>query len=117
MRTDLLRFPGGTSNTVSRKYNRGIMSKLSNSVIDKGYQYFDWNVDSDDAGRARDSETVFENVKNGVDGNKISIVLQHDTKEFSIDAVEQIIIWGKENGYVFLPLNKYSFTAQHKALN
>lgn len=116
-RSDLLRFPGGTSNTVSRKYNKGIMSRLSELVVEQGFQYFDWNVDSDDAGRARDSETVFENVKTGVDGKRIAVVLQHDTKKFSIDAVEQIIIWGEENGYVFLPLNKYSFNAHHNALN
>ena len=64
-----------------------------------------------------DSDTVFENVKQGIEGKKKAVVLQHDTKKFSIDAVESIILWGKENGYVFLPLNVHSFSSHHKVLN
>lgn len=116
-RTNLLRFPGGSSNTVSKNYNKGIMSRLTASVVEQGYQYFDWNVDSGDAGGTTDTEKVYENVKAGVTGKRIAVVLQHDTKKFSIDAVEKIIIWGKLNDYVFLPLNVDSFAAQHKVFN
>ena len=56
--TTLMRFPGGSSNTVSSAYNRGIMTRLANSLLSKGYQYFDWNVDSNDAGGARKKTTV-----------------------------------------------------------
>ena len=44
-----IRFPGGSSNMVSAKYNKGIMSRLVNTVQEKGYQYYDWNLDSGDA--------------------------------------------------------------------
>ena len=115
--TKLLRFPGGSSNTISRKINKGIMSRLTVEVEKQGFTYFDWNVDSNDAGGAKDSDTVFENVKQGIEGKKNAVVLQHDTKKFSIDAVESIILWGKENGYVFLPLNVHSFSSHHKVLN
>lgn len=115
--TKLLRFPGGSSNTISRKINKGIMSRLAVEVEKQGFTYFDWNVDSNDAGGAKDSDTVFENVKQGIEGKKKAVVLQHDTKKFSIDAVENIILWGKENGYVFLPLNVHSFSSHHKVLN
>ena len=110
--TKLIRFPGGSSNTVSR-FNQGIMSRLANEVVDKGYRYFDWNVDSCDAGGATTSKQVYENVINGVRGRSVSVVLQHDTKGFSVDAVEEIIIWGLENGYTFLPLGSTSPTAAH----
>ena len=44
-----IRFPGGSSNMVSAKYNKGIMSRLVEAVQEKGYQYYDWNLDSGDA--------------------------------------------------------------------
>ena len=37
-----IRFPGGSSNTVSRRYCQGIMSTLTKEVVEKGYQYYDW---------------------------------------------------------------------------
>lgn len=114
--TKLLRFPGGSSNTASR-FNEGIMSRLTNEVVDRGFRYFDWNVDSNDAGGAKTAEKVYENVINGVQGRRVSIVLQHDTKSYSVDAVEKIIIWGLENGYTFLPLKGDSPTAAHDVRN
>ena len=115
VKTTLIRFPGGSSNTVSR-FNKGIMTRLTKSVRDLGYQYFDWNVDSNDAGGAKSAEEVAENVINGIKKYKTSIVLQHDTKSFSIDAVERIIQWGLENGYKFLPLDETS-PGMHHGLN
>ena len=114
--TKLIRFPGGSSNTVSR-FNPGIMSRLANEVVDKGYRYFDWNVDSNDAGGAKTADKVYENVINGVKNRRVSVVLQHDTKSYSVDAVEKIIIWGLENGYTFLPLGSTSPTAAHDLNN
>ena len=110
--TKLIRFPGGSSNTVSR-FNPGIMSRLTNEVVDKGYRYFDWNVSSGDAGSANTAKKVYENVINGIKGRNVSVVLQHDTKGCSVDAVEEIIIWGLSNGYTFLPLGSTSPTAAH----
>ena len=117
IRPMLVRFPGGSSNTVSRNYCQGIMTALTQAVEDQGYQYFDWNVASGDAGETRDTEQVFQNVTNGIKRNNISIVLQHDTHQFSVDAVEKIIIWGMENGYTFLPLDETSPTVHHRLNN
>ncbi len=110
--TTLIRFPGGSSNTVSR-FNPGIMSRLTNEVVDRGYRYFDWNVSSGDAGGAQTADDVYENVVNGIRGKNVAVVLQHDTKGFSVDAVERIIAWGLENGYTFRKLGKDSPTAAH----
>ncbi len=109
----LLRFPGGSSNTVSRRYCPGIMTKLARSVQEKGYHYFDWNVDSNDAGGAASADAVYRNVINGASGRAQSVVLQHDIKGFSVDAVERIIQWGKANGYTFAPLTASSPGAHH----
>ncbi len=114
--TTLLRFPGGSSNTVSR-FNPGIMARLAQDVTDMGYQYFDWNVSSGDAGGATTSEAVAQNVISGIQNHNVSIVLQHDIKGFSVDAVEEIISWGLANGYTFLPLSASSPTAHHRINN
>lgn len=114
--TKLLRFPGGGSNTISR-FNPGIMTTLTKSVKNNGYRYFDWNVDSKDAGGAKTAEEVFTNVTTGLEGRKSSVVLQHDIKGFSIDAVESIINWGLANGYCFKALDTNSPVCEHNVLN
>ena len=114
--TWLLRFPGGSSNTISRK-NHGIMTRLTRAVEDCGFSYFDWNVDSDDAGAAQTPNDVFRNVTQGVQENTYSVVLQHDIHSCSVDAVERIILWGQRNGYQFLPLQIDSPVVHHVVLN
>ena len=113
----LMRFPGGSSNSVSAAYNKGIMTRLVQSVRERGFRYFDWNVDSNDAGGAQTAEEVFQNVIQGVEGKNTAIVLQHDTKQFSVEAVERIIIWGLANGYTFLPLTESSPSCAHGVYN
>ena len=116
IRTSLLRFPGGSSNTASC-FNPGIMTRLTKLVTERGYQYFDWNVDSGDAGGASSSSQVYYNVTNGISYCKNAIVLQHDIKNFSVNAVEDIIIWGLNNGYTFSALYPSSPTAHHGVNN
>ncbi|MBQ3357261.1 MAG: polysaccharide deacetylase family protein [Oscillospiraceae bacterium] len=115
-RTTLVRFPGGSSNTVSR-FNPGIMTTLAADLTDMGYQYFDWNVSSGDAGETTETDRVYENVISGIQWQNVSIVLQHDIKGFSVAAVERIIIWGLNNGYTFLPLDSTSPTSHHRIAN
>ncbi len=117
IKTTLMRFPGGSSNQVSSYYNEGIMTRLSKIVTDYGLRYFDWNVNSADAGGAKTSSQVYWNVINGISGNDYSIVLQHDIHGFSVDAVEQIIQWGLANGYTFLPLQPNSPDCHQKIVN
>ena len=115
----LMRFPGGSSNTVSARYDGGsrIMSKLTKEVENRGFTYFDWNITSGDAGGTTDSTTVYYNVINRVKEGGSSVVLQHDIKGFSVDAVERIIQWGLANGYTFKKLDSTSPTAHHGVNN
>ena len=110
--TKLFRFPGGSSNTVS-SFNPGIMSRLSQIMTDLGYKFFDWNVGSGDAGETNDTDEIVENIINGCSGKNVSIVLQHDIKDYSIAAVEKVIIWGRNNGYTFRALDMQSPDAHH----
>ena len=110
-----------SSNTVSRNYCSGVVSQIAQQSKQKGYVYFDWNVSSGDAGETSSSDVVFNNVTTQIAANsqygKPSVVLQHDIKDFSVNAVERIIQWGLENGYSFKPLTEYSFTAHHGIAN
>lgn len=113
----LVRFPGGTSNTISKKHCEGIMTAISQGLTAKGYYYTDWNVESADAGGATTREEVFNNVISGIQKYNTSIVLQHDIKQYSVEAVEDIILWGLSNGYTFLPMTENSKLVQFRAKN
>ena len=116
IRTNLLRFPGGSSNRVSSD-NKGLMTRLTKMVEELGFVYFDWNVDSKDAGGARTAEDVYWNVVTGVRGKTNAVVLMHDIKSYTVDAVEDIIIWGLKNGYTFQALTENSPTCHHRVNN
>ena len=92
------------------------MSRLAEEVEKRGFYYFDWNVSSGDAGGASTSDEVYNNIVNSL-GVGYSIVLQHDTKKFSIDAVERIIEYGLNNGYTFKTLSPGSPKAHHRIFN
>lgn len=115
--TMLLRFPGGSSNTVSCRYSKGIMSRLTRAVEEAGFTYFDWNVDSRDAAGCRDTEEIYQNVISGIKGKSCAVVLQHDIYACSIQAVERILIWGRSNGYHFCALGESSPRCHHPLQN
>lgn len=115
--TTMMRFPGGSSNSISKKYCPGIMTQLTKAVQDQGFQYFDWNVSSGDAGGTTDTAQVAANVIKGISGKKYAVVLQHDIHGYSVDAVEQILIWGIQNGYTFQALTPDSPTCHHTVNN
>lgn len=114
----IIRFPGGSSNK-SSSFNPGIMTRLTKLVQEKGFSYFDWTVDSKDTGGAKTPEAVFQNVALGIQkasGNH-SIILQHDIKGYSVDAVESIILWGLAQGYTFLPMDESTPICHHTVRN
>ena len=98
--TDIIRFPGGSSNLVSRKYCEGIMSELVGMVEEQGYSYFDWNVSSGDTGTTDPAE-IYQNVVSGIQGKNTAVVLMHDLKPATIAAIPDIIDWCLERGYSF----------------
>lgn len=94
-----IRFPGGSSNTVSRRYSSGIMSRITQGVLERGYKYFDWNVSSGDAGGTTDPNQVYLNVINSLRKDRVNNVLMHDSKAHTRDAIRNIIKYCKENNY------------------
>ena len=102
-RTTIMRFPGGSSNKVS-DFNEGVMTRLTVQALRKGYDYYDWNVLSGDAGDTKDPEEIRENILAGIRKRNISVVLCHDIHEYTVDAMEQMIRDALEDGYTFLPI-------------
>lgn len=100
----ITRFPGGSSNTVSRNYQKGIMSELTKEMKAKGYHYFDWNVSSGDAGGAKTSDDVYKNVTKGISTKRSNnVVLMHDfeNNNKTVNALERIIDYGLAKGCRF----------------
>ena len=100
-----LRFPGGSTNTVSRKYGGdAIMQDLKAQAEAKGWRWVDWNVSAEDAaGKKLSAEEICRNVTRGSEGRDRCIVLMHDsaTTGTTAEALPAIIRWYKENGYAF----------------
>lgn len=115
----IIRFPGGSSNTISKNYDNGsrIMSKLTKAVEQKGFQYFDWNIVSGDAGQTQKTEDIVKNVTKEFGKFKTPIVLQHDIKGFSVDAVESILSYGTKNGYKFEAITENTPPIHHHVNN
>ncbi len=82
--TNIIRFPGGSSNTVS-DITPGLMTTLTQEVQNRGYQYFDWNVASGDAGETTDTETVVSNV--------ISGIKQHNKYPSCFSTISSPLVW------------------------
>ena len=77
------------------------MTYLTKEVLNRNYKYYDWNVNSLDAGGATSKEEVYQNVVNKLSKDKANIVLMHDVKQHTTSALKQIIEYAKSNGYRF----------------
>ena len=115
--TTLFRFPGGSSNTVSERYNEGIMTRLTKQAKEKGLTYVDWNVYDGDAGETTSSQQVYKNIISGVQNQKKSIVLCHDVKSYTVNAMPKTIEWCLDHGYTFEVLTPGGFTVHHDVNN
>ncbi len=121
VRSKIIRFPGGSSNTTSRKHCRGIMTKLVGSVTEKGYSYFDWNVCNGDAeGKEHVApDKLISRVKRETGAKSDVIVLMHDAavKDTTVKALPGIIEYYQSRGYAILPLTADSPQIHHAVNN
>ena len=101
-----LRFPGGSTNTVSRRYGgKGLMPQLKTEVEQRGWQWVDWNVCAEDAvGGHPSADTIYRNVVRETGEQTHCVVLMHDsaTTHTTAEALPDIIRWYADNGYTFL---------------
>ena len=117
--SNLIRFPGGTSNTVSRNYCVGIMSQATVKAGEYGYVYFDWNVDSNDAGGAKTADEIYQNVISGIQPGRNNVVLMHDSSGHTAtkDALEKIIDYCILNGYQIKSITEDTVPVTHNPNN
>ena len=108
-----IRFPGGSSNAVSANYTQGIMTELTQSVQERGYQYYDWNLSVGDGSE----HTADEIAEYGMadDGNENIMLLCHDsaTKQSTVDALPRIIEHYQGLGYTFEAIDRNSWVCHH----
>lgn len=111
--TRYIRFPGGSSNTVS-KFNKGIMTTLTNEVKTRGYKYYDWNIDSMDASgysATKEYEHVITSLR--FSDRKTNMILMHDIKISTRDSLERIILDSKNMGYEFSKITDFTPEIHH----
>ena len=114
------RFPGGSSNTVSRTS----MYTFFKVLRDRDILYFDWNVDSYDSRTdVISADTIVNNIMRGYakcEGLKDVIILMHDSddKRSTVEALPKVIEKLQATGNVrFMPITEETPLIQHKALD
>ena len=116
--TKLLRFPGGSNNTVSHRYGgKDIMNQIIPTVTEAGYVYYDWNVDSQDAAKGlQDKQVIVDSVLKQAKYNDHAVILMHDAaaKTTTVEALPQIVEGLKEQGFVFDALSTESEPVKFK---
>ena len=117
MRPVLIRFPGGSSNTVSR-FNPGIMSRLTKLVEERGFYYYDWNVDSGDAA-GYNEEAQMNMIYTYSPKHDVINLLMHDStyKYATVNSLESKIKYYLDNGYTIAPLDSSSPGMHHMVNN
>lgn len=115
----VIRFPGGSSNTVSKRYCEGIMTEAVERATEEGYIYFDWNVDSRDAGGAKNTEEVYQNVTSGIQPGRNNVILMHDFSgnDKTLKALKAIIDYCIENNYELRAITADTIPVQHHVAN
>lgn len=109
VRTNLTRFPGG-STTAYNKLGKEGFETVKDILKEKGYTYFDWNIDSGDTHAKSPSEDyvikqITKNVTyNGQPREEICLLF-HDIKKVTSQVLDRVIKDLKEQGYVFKALD------------
>lgn len=105
-----LRFPGGSTNTVSHRYGgRQIMQQLKAQAAEKGYRWIDWNVCAEDATASHpDAAQILRNIQNDAKDQPLCVVLLHDTNATheTVLALPDILDWFEAQGYRFFTVEE-----------
>ncbi len=110
----IYRFPGGSSNQVSKVD----MTELIQYLSDMGIVYYDWNIASGDAvSKILPSSTIVSNCLDKIDDYEESVILLHDATEktTTVEALPQIIesILEREDAEL-LPITDDTVPIQHR---
>ncbi len=118
-RTSILRFPGGTSNTISQRYAQGIMSQLAEEAEQKQYAYYDWNATNGDGDTSLSAQQLVEQAKREIGEQPVVMLLMHDGagNEASVKALPQILSYIRDQGYEFRVIDELTPVFHHHINN
>ena len=85
-------------------------------MTESGYVYYDWNVDCGDT-LGYSSSGIASSVINGIKNKNFSIVLMHDIKYNTVEAMPTIIEYCINNGYDFAVIDESTPKIQFAAVN
>ena len=113
VRCTCYRFPGGSSNTVSRVD----MDTLISYVESQGLTYYDWNALNNDA--VCDSytpEQLVENIMADVPGHDDVIILMHDlaNRHSTVESLQMLIDRLRAEGYELLAIDDDAPLVRHR---
>ncbi len=112
VKSTYVRFPGGSSNRVSRTNMQDLIKYLD----EEGMVYYDWNISSKDAEGQLSATQIVENALDGIEKSDTIIILFHDaaSKHSTVEALPILIeeIQAMENT-VLLPISDYTVPVQH----
>lgn len=88
--SEIYRFPGGSSNSVSKVP----METLTDLLEEEGVRVFDWNISSKDAsGKGLTAAQIASNCLEGIEDKQHVIILMHDAaeKDATVEALPRVI--------------------------
>lgn len=113
VRPQVCRFPGGSSNKVSRVD----MRELFDWLAEEGIVYYDWNISSGDAtASGLSAKAIVQNCTKELEGYHTAMILMHDAadKHTTVEALPIIIEYGMQmEDTVFLPITQETSLIQH----
>jgi len=114
----IYRFPGGSSN-MSSSFNPGIMTTLTQMVLDEGFHYFDWNISSGDGNAKTTTAQMIYNVTINCKPGRNNIVLMHDSAghDETVAALRPILDYLKSIGAEILPITMETAQIHHHVNN
>ena len=105
--TKIFRFPGGSGNTVSKSHSKGIVTIIADEMTKRGFVYYDWNLSSGDADSKPTKDKIISNVVNKIDNCRNDcVILFHDYKKVTAEALEPILSEITKRGYTFKTLDE-----------
>ncbi len=112
-----IRFPGGSSNTISANYTKGIMTALSSQVNERGYQYYDWGGSVGDGAEKTTEQLIAQGTSFGQTNNLVLLMHDSESKQNTVDALPAIIGFYLSQGYTFRPIDRESYVPHQNVLN
>ena len=106
------RFPGGSSNTVSRVD----MDTLISYIDSQGLIYFDWNALNNDAvSGSYTPEQLVDNIMSDVTGEDGVVILMHDlgARHTTVESLQMLIDRLRAEGYELLPIDENTPLVRH----